>query len=247
MNAALMEVGRQTFSSAGVLRAAINYGNTVLAQRAGDGALSGVSVDLASELARRLGVRLELVPFSAAGKVFDALEENAWDVAFLAIDPTRTEQIAFTGPYLLIEGAYMVRENSDLANSTSVDIPGMTIAVGAGSAYDLYLTRSLEHAQLERFATAKEAFDEFNSGKLGVAAGVRQVVNRYASMHQGLRVLPDSFMTIQQAVGVPRRIAVVSEAFSSFVEEMKASGAVAASLQTSGQTSAVVAPAWPTP
>lgn len=242
-----MASAREAFAATGVLRAAINYGNTVLAQRADDGALRGVSVDLAIELAKRLGLRLELVPFSAAGKVFDALEHDAWDVAFLAIDPARTAQLAFTAPYLLIEGAYLVRADSTLADSASVDMPGMTIAVGGGSAYDLHLTRTLEHARLERFATANEAFDAFAGGKLGAAAGVRGVVSRYAASHPGLRVLQDSFMTIRQAVGVPRRLAAMSDVVAAFVEEMKASGAVAASLAASGQTSAVVAPASPTP
>ncbi|MDR3386103.1 MAG: transporter substrate-binding domain-containing protein [Rudaea sp.] len=157
-----LQQAREQLAPGGVLRAAINLGNTVLAQRSVDnGELSGVSFDLAHELARRLGAELQFVTFEAAGKVFEALANDAWDVAFLAIDPTRGEQIAFTPPYVLIEGAYMVREESPLQRSEQVDRSGVHITVGAGSAYDLYLTRTLKEAQIERHATAAEAFEAF--------------------------------------------------------------------------------------
>ena len=227
----------------GVLRAAINLGNTVLAQRASEtGELSGVSVDLATELGQQLGVEVQLVTFDAAGKVFEALATGGWDVAFLAIDSLRGEQIAFTPPYVLIEGAYMVRNDSRAQKSADIDRPGAQITVGAGSAYDLYLTRTLKHAQIERHATAADAFDAFVTRRLSAAAGVRQVVSRFAATHDGLRVLDDSFMTIQQAMGVPKAHTEAAAFLSTFIGNMKAQGRIARSLQQSGQTAAVVAP-----
>jgi polar amino acid transport system substrate-binding protein len=242
-----LQLARGQLAPGGVLRAAINLGNTVLAQRGADngelsGELSGVSVDLARELAARLGVEVQFVTFDAAGKVFEALASNAWDVAFLAIDPTRGEQIAFTPPYVLIEGAYMVREASPLRRSEQVDRSGVRITVGAGSAYDLYLTRTLKEVQIERYATAAEAFEVFVTQGFDAAAGVRQVVSRYASTHEGLRVLDDSFMTIRQAMGVPKERADAASALAVFIEDMKANGSVADSLARSGQTAAAVAP-----
>ncbi|TAL95130.1 MAG: transporter substrate-binding domain-containing protein [Paraburkholderia sp.] len=235
-----LQRAREQLAPGGVLRAAINLGNTVLAQRPADnGELSGVSVDLARELAQRLGVEVQFVIFEAAGKVFEALARHAWDVAFLAIDPARGEQIAFTSPYVLIEGAYMVREESPLQRSEQVDRSDVRITVGAGSAYDLYLTRTLKAAQIERHATAAEAFEAFVTQGFDAAAGVRQVVSRYASAHEGLRVLDDSFMTIRQAMGVPKDRAEAAAALAVFIEEMKAQGRVAASLSRSGQTAAV--------
>src|SRR5213075_284112 len=133
----------------GKLRAAINYGNTVLAQKdAKTGELRGVSVDLARELARRLGVPLELVPYDAAGKVNADATRNAWDVGFFAIDPKRGEEVAFTAPYVIIEGGYAVPEASPLRSVAEVDRPGTRIMVSKGSAYDLYLSRNLTSAQL---------------------------------------------------------------------------------------------------
>ncbi|MFP3564108.1 transporter substrate-binding domain-containing protein [Paraburkholderia sp. SIMBA_030] len=238
-----LQQAREQLAPGGVLRAAINLGNTVLAQRSADnGELSGVSVDLARELARRLDAEVQFVTFEAAGKVFEALASNAWDVAFLAIDPTRGEQIAFTPPYVLIEGAYMVRDASRFVRSEQVDCSGVRITVGAGSAYDLYLTRTLKEARIERHATAAEAFEAFVTQGCDAAAGVRQVVSRYASTRGGLRVLDDSFMTIRQAMGVPKDRSEAAPALAAFIEEMKVQGNVVASLALSGQTAAVVAP-----
>src|SRR5262249_19217022 len=135
----------------GRLRAAINFGNSVLAQQdPAGGPPRGVSAELARELTRRLGVGIDYVIFDAAGKVFEALKEELWDVAFLAIDPVRAAGIDFTAPYVVIEGAYLVPQGSSLRTVADVDSNGVRVAVAEGSAYDLYLTRTLKHAKLVR-------------------------------------------------------------------------------------------------
>lgn len=226
----------------GVVRAAINLGNTVLAQRdAATGAPRGVSVDLAQELARRLGVGVELVLFDAAGKVFEALHQGAWDVAFLAVDPSRGEQIEFTAPYMLIEGNYIVRSDSPVKSSADVDRPGVRVAVGAGSAYDLFLKRNLRAAQIDHRPTAAAAFELFLEDGLDAAAGVKQVVRKFAESHAGVRVLDDAFMVIEQAIGIPKTRVAGAQFLSTYVEEMKRSGFVANALRLSGQSDATVA------
>ena len=131
----------------GKLRAAINLGNGVLAQTdAATGKPKGITPDLAMELGRRLGVPVELVVYQAAGKVFDAVKDGAWDIAFVAIEPVRAAEIEFSAPYVIIEGTYMVRQDSPLKAIADVDRAGVRIAVGLGSAYDLYLTRTLKNA-----------------------------------------------------------------------------------------------------
>src|SRR5438876_2859042 len=143
----------------GKLRAAINLGNMVLAQKdPASGEPRGITVDLARELGRRLGLPVELVPFDAAGKVFEALKAGAWDIAFLAIEPVRAAEIAFTAPYVIIEGVYMVPVSSPLRAVDQVDRDGVRIAVNKGSAYDLFLTRTLEHAQLVRGENGVDLF-----------------------------------------------------------------------------------------
>jgi len=232
------------FAPTGTLRVAINLGNSVLAQKdAASGQPRGVTVDLARKLGRRLGLAPNLVTFDAAGKVFDALKAGAWDIAFLAIEPARAAEIAFTAPYVIIEGNYMVPVDSALHTVADVDRNGVRIAVAKGSAYDLYLTRTLKHAQLVRSPTGDEAMAMFVADKLEAAAGVRQPIIEFASRHPNVRVIEGRFMAIEQAMGVPKGRDAAVRYLADFVEELKASGFVAKALKRSGQEDATVAPA----
>ena len=234
---------RTILVSTGKLRAAINYGNPVLAQRGPQGQAQGVSVALATELAKRLDVKLEMVPFEAAGKVVDAAPEDIWDIGFLAIDPKRAEDVSFTAPYVLIEGTYLVREGGPYTELTHLDAPGVKIAVGKGAAYDLYLTRTLQHAELVRGPTSASAVDLFLEENLDAAAGVRQPLEAAAREHTGLTVLPGHFTAIRQAMVVPAAKAAALPPLRAYVEAMKASGFVAQALLDSGQGADLVAPA----
>jgi polar amino acid transport system substrate-binding protein len=233
----------------GILRAAINLGNPVLAQRnPQNGEACGVTVDLARELAKRMGVTVKLVIFDAAGKVFEAIQSNAWDVAFLALDPVRAKEILFTAPYVIIEGTYMVRDASPFHSIEDFDRPGTRIAVGKGAAYDLFLTRTLKHAELIRSDTSAGAFELFLDAGLDAAAGVKQPLVGFARTHSGLRVIDGRFTSIEQAMGTPKGRPAAREFLQSYIEEMKRSGFVAAALERSGQHGAGVAPpykSWP--
>jgi polar amino acid transport system substrate-binding protein len=227
----------------GVLRAAINFGNSVLAQKdPATGEPRGVSPGLARVLAQRLGVQLEYVTFDAAGKVFDALKSGAWDVAFMAIDPIRAAEIDFTGPYVVIEGTYVVPTTSPLRSIEDVDCPGTRVAVARGSAYDLYLTRTLKHAEIIREGSGQQALALFLKTGLEAAAGVRQPITAFANTHPGMRVIPERFMAIEQAMGTPKGRGAGARYLRDFVEEMKSSGFVAKALAESGQADATVAP-----
>jgi polar amino acid transport system substrate-binding protein len=222
----------------GTLRAAINLGNPVLAQGTPE-APSGVTVDLAHELARRAGLPLTLVPFDAAGKVVDALKRGAWDIAFLAVEPVRAAEIAFTAPYVIIEGVYLVPKDSPLKTVADVDRPGVRIGVNQASAYDLFLTRTLKHAELVR---GESGVDLFRERKLDAAGGVKQPLVAYAKEHPDVRVMEGRFMEIRQAMGVPQGRDKAAAFLRTFVEEMKASGFIAEALKRAGQE-ATVAPA----
>jgi len=229
----------------GRLRAAINFGNPVLAQRLPGGEPGGVSAALARELARRLALPLDFVTFETAGKVVDALADDSWDIAFLALDPLRAEQISYTAPYVVIEGTYLVRADAQFQQVTDLDRAGVRIAVGLGAAYDLYLSRSLAQAQLVRAPTSQAAVELFLHDRLEAAAGVRQPLEQVARGNDALRVIPGCFTKIQQAMGVPRKRDAGAPYLHAFVEEMKASGFVAGELKASGQADAQVAPAAP--
>jgi polar amino acid transport system substrate-binding protein len=226
----------------GKLRAAINLGNSVLAQKdESTGQPKGVTPDLARELGRRLGVPVELVTYDAAGKVFDVATTGAWDIGFVAIEPVRATVIDFTAPYVIIEGTYMVHKDSALKVIADVDRPGVRIAVGLKSAYDLYLTRTIKNAIIVRASAGggKAMIDMFLNDKLEVAAGVKQPLLAYAKDHPEVRVMDGHFMEIQQAMGTPKGRTDGAAYLRAFVEDVKASGFVAEALKRSNQTAAV--------
>ncbi len=228
----------------GKLRAAINFGNPVLAVKdAATGEPRGVSVDLARELGRRLGVPVDLVTYAAAGKVTEALKSGAWDVAFLAIDPVRAAEISYSPPYVVIEGAYLVPRDSLIRSNEDVDRPGIRIAVATGSVYDLYLSRALKQATLVRTPISGEVADMFIAQKLEVRAGVKQQLEADAVRIPGLRLLEGRFMVINQAMGTPRGREAGARYLRDFIEKMKTSGFVAFSLARNHVEGAAIAPA----
>lgn len=227
----------------GKLRAGINYGNPVLVQKdPATGGPKGLAVDLAQELGRRLGVSVELVTFDAAGKMADAVKAGAWDIAFLAVDPVRAADITFTAPYLEIEGVYLVPAGSAIRTNEDVDREGVRVAVGKGSAYDLHLTRAFKRAQLVRAPTSPAAVEMFVKERLEVSAGVKQQLAAAAPTIPGSRILPGRFMAIGQAAGVPRGREAGAAYVRAFIEDAKASGFVARSLERHGIEGASVAP-----
>lgn len=230
----------------GRLRAAINFGNPVLAQKdPATGEPRGVSVALAQELGRQLGVPVDLVPFNEAGAVFEAAKSGAWDVAFLAIDPVRAAEIGFTAAYVVIEGTYAVPAGSKLQTIEEVDRDGIRIGVAKGSAYDLFLTRTLKHAQILRADNSALAVTLLEQHQVEALAGVKQPLIDYAKTHPEVRVIPGRFMEIQQAMGTLKARTTGTAYLKIYVEAMKASGFVAKALATSGQHDATVAPPAP--
>ncbi|SOE95529.1 polar amino acid transport system substrate-binding protein [Burkholderia sp. D7] len=220
------------FAPTGTLRASINLGNPVLASLdPSTGRAVGVSVDLATEFARQLGVPLELVVVKSAGQSVINVDNDQADIGFFAVDPKRGEEIAFTKPYVQIEGFYLVRDGSPIKSNEQVDQAGNTVAVGKGSAYDLFLTRELHHAKIVRVNTSPAVVQAFLDQNLTVAAGVKQQLEENARQTSGLRILDQRFMVIRQVMGVPKSRGDAAAAYlTSFVECMKASGFVAGSL-----------------
>ncbi len=238
---------RSALAPTGLLRASINLGNPILARwDACRSTASGVSVDLAAELAKRLQVELRPMVFDAAGKSVSAVTGEQADVGFFAVDPLRGEGLLFTAPYILIEGSYLVRNESGIESNEQVDAEGVRIMVGRGSAYDLYLSRELKNARIVRADTSPAVVDEFLAQEVEVAAGVRQQLASDSARLAGLRLLPGRFMVIQQAMATPRsRGAEAADYLSRFVEDMKSSGFVADAMARHHIQGAVVAPSTP--
>lgn len=227
----------------GRLRAAINLGNPILARADAAAGVAGLSVDLAGELAARLGVPLDLVVVDTAAQSVAAVTDGRADVGFFAIDPVRGAGIAFTAPYVLIEGAYLVPEGSALQANEDVDRTGTRIVVGKGSAYDLHLTREIRQAELVRAPSSQTVVQTFVEGGYEVAAGVKQQLQADQARFPGHRLLPGRFMVIQQAMGCAKaRGAEAAATLAAFVEDMKTGGHVARAMQRHGVQGASVAP-----
>ena len=235
---------RAEFAPTGVLRVGTNFGNPVIVQKdPAGGDPRGVGPTLARELARRLGVPVRYVVYDTAGKMADAAKQGAWDVAFLAVDPARAEDIAFSAPYVDIEGTYLVRKDSPLTRIDELDRKGLRIAVAAKSAYDLFLTRHLKQSELVRLPTSQAAIDAFLAGQTDVAAGVKNPLADTARRNPNVRVIDGSYMTIGQASGVPKARTEAARYLRAYIEEQKANGFVARALCDSGVTDAKVSAA----
>lgn len=226
----------------GVLRAAINLGNPVLAQGTA-AAPAGVTVDIARELGARLAIPVDLVCFDAARKSFEAMARGDADICFLAIEPARAAEVAFTAPYVVIEGVFVVPGDSGITTLADVDREHVRIGVNEGSAYDLFLSRTLRHAAVVR---GPDGLGVFRGQGLDAGAGIRQVISDFVARNPGFRMIDERFMQIRQALGTTRTRSPATLRFlAAAIEELKASGFIADALRRSGQDSAMVAPPEP--
>ena len=216
----------------GTLRAALSYGNSGLVQRdISSGELRGLAVDLFDELAQRLSVRRSLVGYEGSVSVCEAGLEGAWDVAILAIDRVRAEQVDFTPPFVVLEGTYVIREPSPCSTVLDLDRAGMRISIVRDTVFDAHLTQNLRHAELIRSATFPAAVDRFLAEGLDTVAGLKQQMAALVEANAGLRVIEGRFMAIEPAFAVPKGHSAGLRYLKTFVEELKASRRVADALQ----------------
>jgi polar amino acid transport system substrate-binding protein len=211
----------------GVLRAGVNMSNFLLVTgKDAAGMPTGVSPDMAGEIARRLGVPVKLVPFKTPGELADAAESNVWDIGLIGAEPQRAEKIAFTAAYVEIEATYLVPAGSPITSIADVDKPGVRISVTGRSAYGLWLERNIKQATLMRTDSLDSSFDQFVRDKLEVLAGLRPRLLTDVEKLPGARILDGKFSAVQQAIGTQRKNAAGAEFLHKFVEEVKASGFV---------------------
>ena len=243
MKAMTAEVGSELAPS-GRLRVGLNYGNFLLVL--GDspgGEPQGIAPDLARELGRRAGVPIEFVRYDQAGTMADAVTTGAWDVAFLAAEPARANVIAFTAAYLEIEAGYLVPAGSPIRTLAEVDRPGVRVAVANKAAYDLYLSRTLKHAELVRAEGIDGSYDLFVARKLDVLSGLKPRLLMDVERLPGARILEGRFTAIQQGIGAPVARAGAAAYLRAFVEDVKSSGVVAQAIARHGVRGVNVAPA----
>jgi polar amino acid transport system substrate-binding protein len=234
---------RSELAPTGTLRVGINLSNFLLtAKDPRTGEFKGVAVDLGKELARRLGVPVEVIGYPSPGALADAAASGAWDVGFLGAEPQRANQIDFTAAYVEIEATYLVPPGSPLKSIADVDRKGVRIAISAKSAYDLYLTRHLKHAQLVRETGADNVFKRFVDDKLEALAGLRPRLVKDQANLPGSRILEGRFTAVQQAIGTPKGRAAGAKYLREFAEDVKASGLVAKLIEKNDVRGLTVAP-----
>ncbi len=234
---------RADLAPTGRLRAAINYGNFILAARdPATGESRGVAIDLAAEIARRLSVPVEIVPYDSVAVMGDAAPSGAWDIAFLGSDPAREKIMSFTGAYLEIEATYLVPGASPLRTAAQVDRAGGRVAAPARANYELYLSRNLKHARLVSAESAAAAFELLASGKVDALAGLTQALLGLQPRLPGSRLLEGRFMGVQQSIAVPKGKEAGLAVLRQVVEDSKRSGLVARAIERTGARGVRVAP-----
>jgi polar amino acid transport system substrate-binding protein len=234
---------RADLAPTGKLRAAINYGNFILATKdKATGASRGVAIDLTQELGRRLGVPVEIVAYDSVAVMGDAAPTGVWDIAFLGSDPKREALMSFTAAYLEIEATYLVPGASPLRTAADVDRAGVRVAAPARANYELFLSRNLHHAKLVSTAGGDAAFDLLATGKVEALAGLTQALHDRRPQLPGSRIVEGRFMGVQQSIAVPRGRDAGLAYLRRVVEDAKASGLVARAIEKTGARGVSVAP-----
>jgi polar amino acid transport system substrate-binding protein len=233
---------RAELAPTGKLRAGVAFSNVLLTSKGPTGEPGGVAVELARELARRLDVPLEIIPYDSAGALANAVRTKAWDVAMLGDEPQRAKEIAFATHLTEIEATYLATPGSKLRNVNDVDTAGVRIAVPAKSAYDLYLSRNIKQAQLVRFTGTPEAYKQFVAQKLEVLAGLKPVLLEFAEKLPGSRIVDGRFSVVRHTVGTQPGRPAGSAYLREFAEDIKASGLLAQWIEKNGVKGLSVAP-----
>jgi polar amino acid transport system substrate-binding protein len=174
-----------------------------------------------------LGAPVVLLPYPNPGALADAAPTGVWDVGFIGAEPQRAHAVDFTAAYVEIEATYLVPPSSPLQAIADVDRPGIRIAAPARSAYELYLSRTLQHAQLVREQGAENAFKRFVSDRLDALAGLRPRLVTDQDALPGSRLLEGRFTAVQQATGTPKGRPAGARYLCTFIEDIKATGLVA--------------------
>jgi polar amino acid transport system substrate-binding protein len=234
---------RTELAPSGKLRVGINHSNFLLVNPGSPhGAPKGIAPDLALELGKRMGVPIEYVSFDGAGKTADAIRDAAVDVGFIASEAERASVIEFSSAYLELPATYLVPAGSPLRSLADVDRQGVRIAISNRSAYDLYLTRTLKHAQLVRVEGIPASVKLFTDQKLEALAGLKPGLLAEAQKLPGSRLLDGHFTAVQQSIGVPKKRAAAAKYLVDFVEDAKRSGLVAQLVEKHGVKGVNVAP-----
>ena len=231
----MLEQARTELAPTGVLRAGINLSNFLLVTgKTAEGDPQGVSPDMAREVADRLGVGVEYIAYDTPGQLADAAVDDVWDIGNIGAEPERAKTITFTAAYAEIEATYIVPAGSSIQSVDEVDQDGMRISVYGRSAYGLWLSGNVQHAELVKTDGIDASFDKFVEEELDALAGLRPRLVDDVERLPGARILDGQFTAVQQAIGTKPDREAGAAFLGNFVEEAKSSGVVAGLLEKHG-------------
>ncbi len=212
-----------------------------VAREAGGG-YRGVAVDLGEELAAKLGVPVELVPYPNSGALTDAVASGAWDVAFLPVDARRKTQVDFGSAHIVLQSTYLVGPGSPIAALADVDKAGVRVAGVENTATARAAQASLKAVTMTLVKTADELFELLKSGQADAIGLSRESLSQLAAKLPGSRVLDGAYLNSYVAVAVPKVKPAALAYASAFVDAAIAAGSVRRALDKLGMQTSTVAP-----
>jgi polar amino acid transport system substrate-binding protein len=227
----------------GKIRIALGLGSPALAMKdPTTGEVHGPALDLGHALAMQIGVQLQPVEYPTPGVIMEGLRNNAWDVAFVVINPDRAALVDYSPPYMQSDFTFLVPAGSAIHHVADADQPGVRIAVPRGDASDSMLSKTLKRAELVRADNVAAALDLLRTRQVGAFAMTRTVLLALAPQAPGSQVLADGFGLFSYAAAIPKGKAGHLAAVSQFIEQAKASGLVEQTIKRAGLRGLQVAP-----
>jgi polar amino acid transport system substrate-binding protein len=232
-------------AASGTLRAVFLAQNPVQAVTdPASGEARGPAADLARELARRLVKPFTIKGVSGTQAVMDAVKSGDADIGFLAYDEVRAAEVDFSQTYALAQNTYMVLGASQLRRGSDVDKPGVKVGVAERDAGDFFLTRTLKQATILRNPGGDlgVALRKLEAGEIDVYAANRQRLSKFAEANPGVRLFPDNFYGVEQAVIVRKGNTAALTQIDRMIDELRTSGAIDKSIERAGLVGVDVAP-----
>jgi len=230
---------------AGKLRAGVALApspSPLFAVKDKDGQPRGVTVDLANELARELGVEVELMAAPNTGELVDALEAGRIDASFMPVDDERKKRIAFGPVYFQVESTYMVTERSGIKTVGEVDRVGVRVVGIANTTTIRAAGRTLKNSAIKAVQSVGEAIEMMSGGKADAFALSRDSLPPFVANLPGSRIVEGGFQFTGVAIAVGKGKPEALAAVTVFLDRAKKSGAVKAVFERAGLSHLDVAP-----
>jgi len=234
---------RQALAPTGKLRVGFLSTTPIHATKdAASGEFKGPAVDLGKEMARRIGVQFEPVPYTSFPPVLAGAKSGEWDIAMIGISSERGQIVDFTAPYMVVEFGYLVPSGSAISTLADIDKPGVRIAVLEKSSPDAHLSRTIQRATLVRVSTFADMVESLKAGRADALYGTKAGMLSQSAKVPGSRVLEGRFGGEETAFAVPKGRPLSAAYARQFVEESKSEGLVKAAIERAGLRGVVVAP-----